>query len=57
MSIARQATNKVVELAEEGILNWETIAKCCLSYMSEDDVRDMAECEGLIDEEDFEDED
>jgi len=55
MSIARQATNEVIELAEEGVLSWEQIAMSCLSYMSEAEVRDMAECEGFIDDEEGED--
>ena len=38
----RTATCKVIELAENGILSWETIAREALQYMSEDDVADMA---------------
>lgn len=53
----REATNKLIDLAEEGVLSWETIARAALSYMSEDDVADMAQCNELIeDEEEFEDE-
>lgn len=53
----RTVTNKVIELAENGILTWETIARECLQNMSEDDVADMAStCEWLDDEEDEEDE-
>jgi len=39
----REATSKVIELAEEGALNWEGIARECLQRMSEDDVKEMAE--------------
>ena len=39
---ARQATRRVIELAEEGVLVWEQIARDCMNYMSEDEVRDMA---------------
>lgn len=35
-------TCKVIEMAENGVLSWETIARECLQYMSEDDVADMA---------------
>jgi len=38
----REVTSKLVELAEEGILRWEDIARECLVSMSEDEVKDMA---------------
>ena len=40
--------NKVQELAEMGSVSWESVAKACLNYMSEDDVANMAEWHGLI---------
>ena len=49
--MAREATNKLVEMAEEGILDWETIARAALCYMSEDEVADMANCNDFIEEE------
>jgi hypothetical protein len=39
--------NKVQEIAEMGLASWETIAKACLNFMSEDDVAKMAEWHGL----------
>ena len=51
----RKATNKVIDLAEEGVLSWETITRAALDYMSEDEVADMAQCNKFIDD-DFEDE-
>jgi hypothetical protein len=53
---ARHYTNKLHELADEGLLSWETIAKSCLQYMSEADVEDMALSDGLIEEEEEEEE-
>ena len=50
----RKATNKVIEMAEEGVLSWETIARAALNFMSEDEVAAMAQCNELIDDE-FED--
>ena len=38
----KTASCKVIELAELGILSWETVARECLQYMSEDEVADMA---------------
>ena len=51
----RKATNKVIEMAENCIISWETIARAALDYMSEDEVADMAQCNEFIDDE-FEDE-
>ena len=51
----REATEKLIDLAEEGILSWEAIARAALDYMSEDEVADMAQCNEFIDDE-FEDE-
>ncbi len=41
----RDFTNALIEDAEAGIISWEDIARSALDYMSEDDVRDMAESE------------
>lgn len=41
--MVRGATAKLIELAENGALNWEEIARECLQRMSEDDVKNMAE--------------
>lgn len=38
----RSITLKVIELLEQGVLDWETVARECLQNMSEDDVADMA---------------
>ena len=40
--MTRQATNKILEMVEEGILDKDTVIISCLKYMSEDDVADMA---------------
>ena len=39
----RKATNTLIDLAEEGALTWEGIARECLQRMSEDEVKRMAE--------------
>ena len=53
--MTREITCKLIELAEEGSLPWETLARCALGYMSESDVKDMARIEDLIlDDEDDE---
>ena len=55
MRNVRKATNKLIEMAENCIISWETIARAALQYMSEDEVADMAQCNEFIDDE-FEDE-
>ena len=48
---------KLIDLAESGVLDWETIAREALQFMSEDDIEDMANGAGWLDdlEEDVED--
>jgi hypothetical protein len=45
----RTATNRMIQLMDEGILTPEWVAVTCLGYMSEDDVRDMMEQNDLTD--------
>ena len=52
----RKATNKLIEMAENCIISWETIARAALQYMSEDEVADMAQCNEFIEDEDEEEE-
>lgn len=39
----REATTALHQLMDEGILDARTVADACLTYMSEDDVADMAD--------------
>ena len=50
----RAYTTALLEDAENGTLDWETIARSSLEYMSEDSVKDMAQSD--FDYEDEEDE-
>jgi hypothetical protein len=51
-AMSREATNKVLELIEDGILDRDTVIMACLKYMSEDEVADMAHInEFFVDEE------
>ena len=47
---SRQATQRTIELAEQGVLCWEQIARDCMNYMSEADVKDMSEGNGYFDD-------
>ena len=40
----RKATNKILDMVDEGILDKDMVIMSCLKYMSEDDVADMAHC-------------
>ena len=53
----RYATCKLLEMAENESISWETIARECLEFMSEDDVRSMAEANDWIDYSDDDEED
>jgi len=59
MTGVRQATDKILEMVEEGILDKDTVIMSCLKYMSEDDVADMAHSNEFFnnDEEDDDDDD
>ena len=52
----REFTNKILEAVEEGMLDKDTVIMACLIYMSEDQVRDMAEANCFFEHEEEEDE-
>jgi hypothetical protein len=39
--MTRQATNKLLEMIEEGLLDRNMVIMACVKYMSEDEVADM----------------
>jgi hypothetical protein len=53
--MARKYTNELYEMIENGLLDKDTVIKACLSYMSENDVKDMAECNEFISQNETED--
>lgn len=46
---ARIYTNKLLDMVYEGEITWEMLAHACLGYMSEQDVKDMAQTEWDVD--------
>ena len=56
MNDVRKVTCQLIDLADDGVLSWETVAMACLSYMSEDQVADMASDNYLIDDQNDDDE-
>ena len=57
MTGVRQATDKILEMVEEGILDKDTVIMSCLKYMSEDDVADMAHTNEFFNNDEEEDND
>lgn len=54
----RKATNKILEMIDEGILNPTDVVTMCLKYMSEDEVEDMARINEIyLEDEDDDEED
>lgn len=54
MPIVREYTDKLWEMMDEQIVDPLEIARACLLYMSEDEVKDMMRINGLLEEEDEE---
>ena len=52
----RQNTNALIEAVKDGLVTWEAIARAALTYMSEDDVTDMAHSNFLLEAFDEEEE-
>ena len=48
----RKATNKLLEMIDDGLLNKNTVILACLNYMSEDEVKEMAELNDFFSDED-----
>ena len=40
---SRPVTSAVLDMAEEGLIDWETLARDALGWMSEDEVRRFAQ--------------
>lgn len=48
MSDARQTTERLLEMVEQGALDRDYLIMACLKYMSEDEVRDVAHVNEII---------
>lgn len=56
--MAREYTNKLLEMIENGLLTNEQVLNACINYMSEEEVKGMMEMnEFIIEEEEGNDED
>jgi hypothetical protein len=52
----RKTTNRLLELAEDGVLSYKDLAMAALKYMSEDEVEDMATANEFLPEDEEEEE-
>lgn len=52
--MTRKATNRILEMIEEGVLDRDAVITACLKYMSEDEVADMAHCNEFFGDEEEE---
>lgn len=50
--MVRKTTNKIFEMAEEGMISWKSLAEMALSWMSEDEVAEMARANDILEEDD-----
>lgn len=48
--MSREFTNKLYDMVDDGLLSADSVVTMCLKYMSEDDVKDMMECNELLEE-------
>ena len=55
--MSREATNRVYQMIEDGVLSNEGVVNMCLQFMSEADVEEMLWANDLEPEDDDEDED
>ena len=47
---SRAVTTEVLDLAEQGVLSWETIARDALVWMSEQEVAEFARINGYVED-------
>ena len=55
--MTREATTRLLNMMDEGLISAQAVAEMALSYMSEDEVADMMRCNDILDEDEDEDED
>lgn len=54
--MSRTYTIKLLEMIEEGLVDKDYVITACVKYMSEDDVKDMMQCNDLLEEEESDEE-
>lgn len=46
--MGKKYTNQLLEMIEQGLLDKDTVIMACVKYMSEDEVKDMMECNDFL---------
>ena len=46
--VSRKATSELLDLAEQGVIDWESLARDALAWMSEHEVEQFAQHNGYI---------
>ena len=53
----RTQTTKLLDMMADGVISAQAVAEMALSYMSEDDVADMMQCNDILEDEDLDEDD
>lgn len=53
--MSREYTRKLLDMVDSGMIDARQVLRDALNHMSEDEVKDMAETNGYVEEEDDED--
>lgn len=53
--MSREYTRKLLDMVDSGMIDARQVLRDALNHMSEDEVKDMAETNGYVEEEDEED--
>ena len=53
----RTQTTRLLDMMADGVISAQAVAEMALSYMSEDDVADMMQCNDILEDEDFDEDD
>lgn len=51
----RQYTNQLIDMLDNGLIDYKTVVTACLNYMSEQEVQDLCEANEFIDSEETDD--
>ena len=53
----RTQTTRLLDMMADGVISAQAVAEMALSYMSEDDVADMMQCNDILEDEDLDEDD
>ena len=53
----RTQTTRLLDMMADGVISAQAVAEMALTYMSEDDVADMMQCNDILEDEDLDEDD